>query len=146
MSKAASSCSTLRELPLLALVVQVIHPLAFADTVTLRSGEVIEGAIQRENEKEIQIEVVKFNRTIFSLRTGYESEVKDVHRGSPERKAELVAYDVLQKYQLSPHQVHPSNYTVQAIARFENFLCEYPDSEFATDVRLRIAQWREDLE
>jgi len=65
--------------------------------------------------------------------------IKSIARESAEHKQEKAAYEALSKYTLSPNQEFTRDQYAAGIASFEKFLAKYPNSDFAEDIKKRIA-------
>src|SRR5258708_21389227 len=75
-----------------------------ADTLTLNSGEVLEGQILSETETQIVIEAAFYHGTIFSTRQVDKSDIRSIVHESMEQKQEKAAYASLAKYAPDPNQ------------------------------------------
>ena len=116
--------------------------LADDDSVTLNSGEIIKGKITAETDAEVSIEISNERHTVFSTRTIARSDIKEVHKLTPEQRQAGAAYEALGRYQLNPNQeFKPAEYA-EGIAAFDKFLAAYPNSEQATKVAARQTEWR----
>ena len=69
--------------------------VAFPATVTLNSGEVMEGTIISETDVEVRLEVTNEKRTISSTRVIPKAEVKSITRDTSEQKIHQTAYIAL---------------------------------------------------
>src|SRR5262245_43940742 len=81
-----------------------IASAATADSITLNSGEVVEGRITSETDKQIQLEVSQYGGTILATRSIAKADVKNVNRESPEAKKEKATYEILTGWKLNPNQ------------------------------------------
>src|SRR5271169_2715763 len=88
----------------LGMFLAAMATTASADSITLNSGEVIDGQIVSETNSQIDIKTANKNRTIFMTRTVAKSDIKTVQRESPMKREELSAYDNLGKYQVEANQ------------------------------------------
>jgi hypothetical protein len=132
---------------LLSLVVSVmflmsVGVLAVEDSVTLNSGEIVKGRITSETDTDMTVEVSNERHTVFTTRTIARSDIKEVHKLTPEQRQEGEAYEALGRYQLNPNQEFKSAYYTEAIAAFDKFLAAYPKSENAASIAARQTQWR----
>src|SRR6266851_1334603 len=74
----------------------LVPPAALkADTLTLNSGEVLEGQILSETETQIEIRASFYRGTIFSTRQVDKSDIQSIVRESVEQKQEKEAYAAL---------------------------------------------------
>ena len=117
-------------------------PGAFAATVTLNSGEVMEGTILSETNSEIRLQMANENRTIIFTRVLQKSDVKSIIRDTPEQLAQQAAYCALDKYKLYPSQELTAAQYKQGIDAFEKFLSDYPSSSHVEEIRNKLADWK----
>ena len=115
---------------------------AVEDSVTLNSGEIMEGRIVSDTDSEVKIEVHNKNRTIFTTRTIPRSDIKEIHTLTPEQRQEIEAYNALQRYKLNPNQEFTSAQYGDGIAAFDEFLAAYPKSEYGARVTDQRTQWQ----
>jgi hypothetical protein len=112
------------------------------DSVTLNSGEIVKGRITSQTDTDVTVEVSNERHTIFTTRTIARSDIKEVHKLTPEEHQADAAYQALGRYHLNPDQeLKPAEYT-EGIAAFDKFLAAYPNSEQATNITARQAEWR----
>jgi hypothetical protein len=78
-----------------------------ADTLTLASGEVVEGTITSETDAEVQAEITNESRTISFTRIIRKAEIKSITRDSPEQKIHQNLFSALDRYKLYPSQEFP---------------------------------------
>jgi hypothetical protein len=116
--------------------------LVRADTVTLNSGEVLEGRIISETDEQIEMEVLMFRGTILSNKQVPKADIKSIVREDIAVKQEKAAYAELTKFTLNPNQELGTNQYAAGIAAFQGFLAKYPKSESATNVSVWVADWR----
>jgi hypothetical protein len=123
------------------LFVWAAAPLS-ADTVTLNSGEVLQGTIISETDTQIEMEVSLYHGSIITKRQVPTTDIKSIVRENLQQQQEKAAYDALSKYTLNPsQQLTPAQYAA-GIAAFQKFLATYTNSSYAADVNKRIADWR----
>jgi len=125
----------------LALLVFGVSP-AHADTVTLKSGEVLEGRILSETDTQLVIEASFYHGTIFSTREVSKSDIQSVVHESPNQTQEKADYEALAKFTLNPNQELTKNQYEAGIAAFEKFLTAHTNSSYAADIDQRLADWR----
>ena len=124
----------------------LIMPQAFSDSVTLNSGEVIQGDILSETETELVMMAVNYNRTITSRRTILKSEIAKVDRESTQQKVERRAYEALaDRLRLDSNRELGKAEYESGIEAFNNYLTTYPESKHVGDVRKRQALWKDEL-
>jgi hypothetical protein len=112
------------------------------DSVTLNSGEIVKGRITSQTDTDVTVEVSNEHHTIFTTRIIARSDIKDVHKLTPEERQADAAYQELGRYQLNPDQeLKPAEYT-EGIAAFDKFMSAFPNSEQATNVAARQTEWR----
>ncbi len=116
--------------------------VAYSASVTLNSGEVMEGKIISETDAEIRLETANESRTVMSTRVISKSDVKSVTRDTPEQKAQQTAYFALGKYKLYPSQELTAAQYKQGIDVFEKFLSDYPKSAHAEEIRAKLPEWK----
>ena len=75
-----------------------------ADTLTLKSGEIVEGQIISETETQIEIEASLYHGTIFSRKQVDKTDIQSIVRETLEQKQEKEAYANLAKFTLNPNQ------------------------------------------
>ena len=113
-----------------------------ADTVTLNSGEALEGRVLSETDTQIEIEVSLYHGTILSKREVPKSDIRSVVRESVEQMQEKAALAALGKYTLNPNQELTKDQYAAGIAAFEKFLATYTNSSSAATVSNSLAEWR----
>jgi chromosome segregation ATPase len=118
---------------------------AKADTVTLNSGEVLEGRILSETDTQLVIEASFYHGTILSMRDVLKSEIQSVVRESLEEKHEKADYAALGAYALNPNQELAKGQYDAGITAFEKFLTTYTNSSYAADINHRLADWRAEV-
>lgn len=121
-----------RSLPLIAFLSYAFP--ALADTIKLKSGEVIEGTVKSETNNSITVEV-QFSPTIIDTRIIAKSDVEAINRLSKD----AAAFYTLDAIEMPATIMDASVYnTVKA--RYAEFLRDYPDSDRAVDVRERLSE------
>ncbi len=113
-----------------------------ADTVKLKSGEVLEGRILSETDTQIEMEVALYHGSIFSTRRVPKSDIESIVRETEAEKKEKAAYAALAKYTLNPNQELTTEQYAAGIAMFQDFLTKYPQSKWAGEVKQRLADWQ----
>ena len=121
------------------------NPLLNADTITLNSGEVVDGTIKSEDFIEIQIEVANAKRTVFSTRTIYKSAIRSIQRETEEQKTQrelLDDYKKTQSYQLNATTNYACAYYDSVTGDvFRRFVSRYPNSQYIKEISDKIAEW-----
>jgi hypothetical protein len=115
---------------------------ANADTVTLNSGQVLEGRILSETDTQLVIEASLYHGTILSTREVLKSEIRSIVRESPEQIHEKADYAALGAYALNPNQELTKGQYDAGIAAFVKFLTTYTNSNFAADINHHLADWQ----
>jgi hypothetical protein len=115
---------------------------ANADTITLNSGEVLDGRILSETDTQLVIEASFYNGTILSTREVAKSDIRSISRETPEQKQEKADYAALGAYVLTPDQELTKSQYDEGIAAFEKFLAAYTNSSNAADINHRLADWQ----
>ncbi|MCS7009639.1 MAG: hypothetical protein NZL93_06850, partial [Chthoniobacterales bacterium] len=123
--------STKLYLTFISFVIPLLHLLA-ADIIELKSGEVLEGKILREDEKEIVIEY-RITESILDERKIEKSEVVKIQR-QPE---DLQVFTKLESLALPAEPIGPEDYQTY-IHEHTKFLEKYPYSSKVRTVRERI--------
>jgi chromosome segregation ATPase len=113
-----------------------------ADTLTLKSGDVVEGQIISETETQIEIEASLYHGTIFSRRQIDKSDIQSIIRESPEQKQEKETYAALAKYTLNPNQELTKDQYTAGIAAFEKFQAKFTNSTDTAEISKRLADWQ----
>ncbi|MGO9445882.1 MAG: hypothetical protein ACLPXB_14040 [Thiobacillaceae bacterium] len=113
-----------------------------ADTVTLHSGEVLDGRILSETDTQLVIEASFYHGTILSTREVARSDIQSIVRETLEQKHEKADYAVLGAHALNANQELTKDQYDAGIAAFEKFLTTYTNSSFAADVNHRLADWQ----
>ena len=119
------------------------HPAPLkADTLTLKSGDVLEGQIVSETETQIEIRVSLYRGTIFSRRQVDKSDIQSIVHESLEQKQEKAAYASLAKYTLNPNQELTKDQYAAGIAAFEKFQAKFTNSAAAAEINKSLVDWR----
>jgi len=113
-----------------------------ADTLTLKSGDVLEGQIISETETQIEIRVSLYRGTIFSTRQVDKADVQSIVRETPEQKQEKAALASLTKYTLNPNQELTKDQYAAGIAAFEKFQAKFTNSAAAVEINQRLVDWQ----
>jgi hypothetical protein len=115
--------------------------LADDDTVTLKSGEVINGRVLSETDSNVNVEVSNPRHTIFMTRIIAKADIKKIHSLTPAQHQENEMFDALGQYHLNLNQEFtPEQYTT-VIAACDKFLATYPHSEHLATVTDQRAAW-----
>lgn len=130
-------------LPALVCVLFVCTPAPLkADTVTLNSGEVLQGRILSETDTQVEVEVSLYHGSIITKRQVLKTDIQSIVRENLEQQQEKAAYEALSKYTLNPNHELTRNQYAAGIAAFQKFQATYTNSSFAADINKRIADWR----
>jgi len=130
-------------LPALVCVLFVCTPAPLkADTVTLNSGEVLQGRILSETDTQVEVEVSLYHGSIITKRQVLKTDIQSIVRENLEQQQENAAYEALSKYTLNPNHELTRNQYAAGIAAFQKFQATYTNSSFAADINKRIADWR----
>ena len=113
-----------------------------ADTLTLKSGDVLEGQILSETVTQIEIHVSLYHGTIFSTRQVDKSDIQSIVRETLEQKQEKAAYAALTKYTLNSNQELTKDQYTAGIAAFEKFQTKFTNSTAAAEIGKRLEDWR----
>ncbi|MEP6672973.1 MAG: PTPDL family protein, partial [Chthoniobacter sp.] len=109
---------------------------AFADTMTLKNGEHLEGKITKETDKDVTIDV-QVSAGIVDERVVLRADIEKMDKMSPE----LVAYQALTRIQLQPNSLPAAQYD-QYIAALDAYVQQYPNSSQTADVRKILSAFR----
>jgi len=112
---------------------------AMADTVTLNSGETINGKISRESDKEIVVDVV-ISAGVTDEKIIPRSDVKSVSKTT----ADEVAFRGVKDLQPDTHSLQPAAYP-PVIKTLETFLKDYPQSSHAEEVKKTLETFKQEL-
>jgi len=119
------------------------HPsLLEADTLTLKSGDVLEGQIVSETDTQIEIRVSLYRGTILSTRQVDKADVQSIVRETPEQKQEKAAYASLAKYTLNPNQELTKDQYEAGIAAFEKFQAKFTNSAATAEINQHLVDWQ----
>ena len=112
---------------LLAVSLLTLAASAFADLVTLKSGEKVEGKITAETDTEITI-AAKVSATITDEQTIKKSDIASMVKDEPD----LIAWQALQALKLGKNSLPAASYDA-AINPLKAFITEFPKSQFAAE-------------
>jgi hypothetical protein len=129
-------------LTLVCLHLSINAPGAFADRVTLKTGEIMEGTILSETDSQVSLQMANQTRTIIFTRVLQKSDINSITRDTPEQKAQQIAYTALDKYRLYPSQELTAAEYNQGIDAFQKFLSDYPDSIHARELQAKLTEWK----
>jgi hypothetical protein len=104
----------------------------FADTITLKNGDHLEGKITSETEKDVTMQV-QISAGITDERVVPKTDIEKVEKVSPE----VLAYRAIAGVKLGPDSLAPEQYEpwIQAL---QAFVTQYPDSTRAADVKTTL--------
>lgn len=125
-----------------SLALLPLRLLAAGDTVTLNSGEVINGRVVSETDSNVAVEISNEHQTVFTTRTIPRSDIKEMHQLTLAQRQENEAYAALGRYQLNANQEFTLAQYAQVIADYNKFVAAYPNSEYAAKVTDQWTQWR----
>lgn len=124
-------------------VVAVLAPAgaARADTVTLVSGEKVEGVIKRETQAEVTMEV-KVSAGITDERTMRRDEIAKIEKVP----ADELAYAEIRNIKPDPQRSYAPETYERILAALKNFQTKYPRSPHIADVQLDIDVFEKEKE
>lgn len=125
--------SKLLRLPLVIVSLAGLAAAALADTVTLSSGERVEGKISRETATELTLEI-QVSAGITDQRVVKKSEVVKIDRIAPDE----AAYRAVMNLQPGKSSLHPAQYE-GVLRALQGFAKQYPESLHAADVQRTAA-------
>ena len=119
---------------------------ARADTIKLKDGTSLEGAITAEDDSTVAILLEFAGGTISQTRHISKTDIAGITRWTPQQRAEWETtrdYEALQKYQLNSVNSYQTEYYDQVISNvFRVFLAKHPDSPDTSNVTARIIEWK----
>lgn len=118
-----------------ALLLSMLNAVAIADTVTLNSGEKIDGKITAETATDITIDV-KVSAGISDTRTISKKDVLKVDKEQPD----AVAWQQLKNLKLGTNSLPTASYD-QIIKALQTFSTQYPASAHASEAQKLIAEF-----
>lgn len=107
---------------------------ALADSVTLNSGEQLEGKILNETDTQLTIDV-KVAEGITDQRVLAKTDIKSVNKTTPEEVA--YAEGSLKNFKVGPNSFQPAAYESMLLA-LNNFQTKFPGSAHSQEVQLAI--------
>lgn len=105
---------------------------ALADTVTLKSGEVINGKIISETDQEIVVDVA-ISSGISDQKTIAKSDVQTAIKTTPDE----IAYQAIKGYKIDTRSLPAASY-VAIIKSLESFVATYPQSSHIAEVKATL--------
>jgi hypothetical protein len=120
-----------------ALIFAMLVTSAFADTVTLKSGEHIEGKITKETDKDVTIEMRSGG--IVDERVVPKAEIEKITKVSPD----VEAYRAIEHIRLQPNSFPAAQYDRYIVA-LEAYVKQYPNSVSAVDVQTTLKGFLEE--
>ena len=112
-----------------AIACALLTTSALADTVTLKSGERIEGKIVGETDKDVTLEV-KVSAAVTDERVVQKADVAKIEKTSPETEA----YKAISMILPGANSLSPAQY--EQIARtLQSYIAQFPNSLHAVDVQ-----------
>lgn len=124
-------------LVLLTSLTSLVAP-AWADTVTLHTGETLTGTILQETEIEVVIEVT-VSRGIKDEKTLQKSEVASITKAS----SEDLAYDEVKKLRVGQNSFHEKAYET-AIDALVSYSKTHPNSQYDGEIKANLTALREE--
>ncbi|EDY21175.1 hypothetical protein CfE428DRAFT_1468 [Chthoniobacter flavus Ellin428] len=120
------------------LTIAMFVTSAFADTVTLKSGEHIEGKITKETDKDVTIEIRSGG--VVDERTVTKAEIEKIDKISPE----VEAYRAIDRIRLQLNSFPAAQYEPY-IAALDAFVKQYPNSVRTIDVQTTLNAFQAEL-
>lgn len=118
--------------PISLLSLAVLAVSAFADTVTLKTGERIEGTIASETPTELTLNI-QISAGIVDQRTVKTADVAKVDRVAPDE----TAYRLIMKLQPGKSSLQPGQYDA-LLSTLQGFNTQYPASSHAGEVHAAL--------
>ena len=124
-----------RFLPCLAVLAAMVCATAFADTVTLKTGEKVEGKIISETDKEITISV-KISAAVTDERVIPKANVAKIDKEQPDE----LSWQALKNLKLGANSLPAAQYDA-LIRPLQGFVNEYPKSAHAAEASQLLANF-----
>ena len=115
--------------PLIALSLLALAASTFADIVTLKSGEKVEGKITAESDKEITI-AAKVSASITDERVISRSDIATIAKDAPDE----IAWQALKGRKLGKNSLPAASYDA-VVNPLKGFATEFPNSPFAAEAQ-----------
>jgi hypothetical protein len=136
----------MRQLLVVALVtVSLVSSVFGESTIILKSGETLKGDIISDTNDVLSIEAHNAARTISFERDISHADIQSIQTESSAQLRERADHEALSSFQLNPNQEQSVDYCGQAIAAFQKFLTDHPNSDNAPAVQQRLAAWQSEL-
>lgn len=123
---------------LLCALSLALVPVGRADTVTLKSGEKIEGKVVQETDQEVTIEY-HVSASITDSRTIPKAEIESVAKATPDE----LLFQSLQALKPGPNSF-PADYYPKAVKSLQDFLTQYPKSPHADEIARQLAAFADE--
>jgi len=114
--------------------------LALADTVTLKSGEVLNGKILSDTDQEIVMDV-----TVAAGITDQKNLAKNEVRTAVKTPPDEIAYQEIKGCQIDSHSLSANSY-VAIVRSLETFLKKYPQSSRTEEVQTTLTAFKQEQE
>lgn len=115
-----------------AITCALLMTSALADTVTLKSGERIEGKIIGETDKEVTLEV-KISPAVSDERVVQKADIAKIDKTSPETEA----YKAISMILPGSNSLSPTQYE-QVSRTLQSYIAQFPNGLHAADVQTTI--------
>lgn len=117
------------------LTLAMLVTSALADSITLKSGERIEGKVTKETDKDVTIE--SRSGGIVDERVVPRTEIEKLDKKSPE----LEAYQALERVQLGQNSFPATQYEPYIVA-LQSYVTQYPNSVRTIDVQKTLNDFK----
>ena len=114
--------------------------LSFADTITLKSGKVLEGKVLEERADEYLLEV-QITRSIKDRKTVKKSDVVSIEKTAEDAQP----FKELQGILPTGDQMQPGEYKLLIEGKLKPFLANFPDSQHLPEVKKMLATLESEL-
>ena len=121
------------------LVLLCAAPLLRADTVTLKTGEVINGTIKSQTDTEVTIDI-QVSASISDERTIEKTDIAKIEQAQPDQ----IAYQQLIQTQPNPQSSFSSDAYAQILSQLYQFVATYPNSTYVPDIKKLIAAFEDE--
>jgi hypothetical protein len=130
-----------------SVLLAVVLPIPLnAETIKLKDGTVVDGALIAEDDQQLTLEVKMAGGTMTAKRTYKKSEIAEIVRPTAEQKAQAemqAAYEAARKNQLDPNSSFQlAQYDKVLNDIFAPFLSKYPNSPHVAEILKLSEEWQ----
>lgn len=121
-----------------AAITAALSTSTFADTITLKNGDKIEGKIQSENDKEVVIEE-RISASITDMRPVPKADIAKIDKEAQDEPA----FQAIKNLKPGPNSMPAASYD-QITRSLNSFITSFPQSSHVGDVKQQLASWEEE--